>query len=55
MRTRVVAAAVTFAALAAATATERERFIDQQHPSACDTNAGTESAPFKSITGMIKG
>ncbi|MEI7903634.1 MAG: right-handed parallel beta-helix repeat-containing protein, partial [bacterium] len=27
----------------------REWFVDQKHPSACDTNAGVEAAPFKTI------
>jgi hypothetical protein len=33
----------------AGAARARDLFVDQKHPSACDTNAGTEAAPFKTI------
>jgi len=33
----------------AATAFAETYYVDQQHPMACDTNAGAEAAPFKTI------
>jgi hypothetical protein len=52
-RSRLVGSVMSLILAGSTLVHARDWFVDQKHPSACDTNAGVEPSPFKTIQAAV--